>query len=60
MLIQLTKGVNFINILRTHFLYESAFVLSPKPKRYQRKAAEKTFIQKGARKTLMKLTKGGW
>ncbi len=46
MFVELTLGVNFIDILRTNFLYESAFVPSPKPKRYQNIAAEMTFVQK--------------
>ncbi len=33
-LMKLTAGVIFINILRANFSYKSAFVLSPKPKRY--------------------------
>jgi len=37
-----STGVNFINIVRTHFSYESAFL----PKRNWKKAAEKTFVQK--------------
>jgi len=51
-------GVNFINVFSTPFPYKSAFVLSPKPKHNKRKAAKKTFVQKGARKILMKLTIG--
>jgi hypothetical protein len=38
--------VNFINNLPARFLYESVFVLSPKPKRNPRKAVQSIFVQK--------------
>ncbi len=48
--------INFVNILGVHFLHKSAlrsfFLVTCK----KRKAAEKTFVQKGAHKMLMKLT----
>ncbi len=54
-LVKLTAGINFINILRVCFLYKSVFL----PKRNQKKAAEKTFIQKkSCKKMLMQLTPG--
>jgi len=40
MLVTLTPGINFIKILRVHFLYER------KPNSKQRKAAQKTFLRK--------------
>jgi len=49
-------GANFINILRVHYSYKSAlrsfFLLTCN----LRKAAKKTFVQKGVHKMLMKLT----
>jgi hypothetical protein len=58
--IEFLLGVNFINVLRGRFfLYKSAFVLLPKPKRNQRKATKKTFEQKTrALNRSMKLTAG--
>ncbi len=54
MLMKLTKGVNFISIVCTHFCTK----VWSKPNLKQRKAAQKTFLQKCASKMLMKLTKG--
>ncbi len=51
MLVKLTPGVNFINILHTNFLYKhcfSSYVLS----------LSKNSYEKFVRKTLMKLTAG--
>ncbi len=50
--------VNFINILRACFSYESAFILSPKPKCNYKKLRKTLLYAKAAHKTLMKLTPG--
>jgi hypothetical protein len=53
-----TEGVNFINILCTRFWYKSAFILRQSQNVTREKLLKRLSYEKGAHKTLMKLTKG--
>jgi len=58
MLVKLTPGLNFINILRTIFLYESCFGSFFYVHVTRGKLPKRRSYKKSVRKTLMKLTAG--
>ena len=58
MLVKLTPGVNFTNIFRAAFPPISLCQKNTNLSHKYKKAAQKTFVQKAARKMVVKLTPG--